>query len=235
MPRARVTSQDRYAGLFADLDADGHDDLWFGTPGIVEFRSGRDGSLRFSFTDPRLGLATVAADHDSDGADDVMVFLDDTANSVKLQLVLSGQNGAVLETFQFPYLATSQRWVSWVGDVDGTSRPRIRHRLRPRLGDAMLIDLQGGAAGGFVCLAIGTALDLDLAPFGAPGNRAYVLPFGHVGRIADAHGLARSALAVPNAPALVGTAASLQWAVFDPAVNALGLATSNALDVVIGH
>lgn len=390
LSRLRVTIWDFYTGLFADLDADGHDDLCFQTPGSgsIEFHSGRDGSLRFSFADPRLRGGGVAADHDSDGADDVMVFLDDTANSVKLQLVLSGQNGAVLETFQFPYLATSQRWMSWVGDVDGdghcdiafsnrsfgqpfvsvlagpdrqrgiysggdevwgaldtngdgrdelltpfgyldavtaqlvwpgfnfqqappmdldgdgamdmywngllwsgrtqtvfpgvqvpggtlgdidgdgrdelvhngyvyelaggppssrvrdrgasgttsnTSRPRIRHRLRPRLGDAMLVDLHGGGAGGFAFLAIGTALDLDLAPFGAPGNRAYVLPFGHIGRVADAHGLARSTLAVPNAPVLVGTAASLQWAVFDPAANALGLATSNALDVVVGH
>jgi hypothetical protein len=388
--RARAAGT-HYAGLLADLDVDGHDDLGFIDPanGLVELRSGRDGALLFAFTDPLARSVGGAEDHDADGADDVMVQLEDGVNAVRTYVVLSGRGGAVIASYQVPAQATSNGVMHWVGDVDGDgftdlrretrsfgqpfsivtagpdhvrqilsavawteracdtdadgrdelwlngdlvdavsglvvwagaprfvwpafdldgdgaedlvdfspilsgrthaafpgaqpvgfvqsvgdvdgdgrdecvcsgdlfelvggpasssvrdrgaagrtvsgSRPRIRHRLRPRLGDAMLVDLFGAGATNLAFLAIGPATDIDLAPLGAPGNRAYVQPITAMSQFADAHGHARRALAVPNAAPLLGLALALQWAVFEPAANPLGVATSNALDFVVG-
>lgn len=392
LTRVRTAPNELYEALLADLDADGCDDLVFVTPaaGTAEFRSGRDGSLLFAFQHPNFGFVPGAADHDADGADDVMVTWLDPVTGIAHTDVLSGRNGAVIDSYQSQNTATSQQWWNWVGDVDGDgfvdlcrnqnsfaqrfhyvaagpdwqrgilwngqgiaykafdtnadgrddlltdfgyldavtgqlvwpgfsfvqalpmdldgdgafdlfdngqalsgrshapfagavspsaypigdidgdgrdeavasgivhelvgvppasivrdrgasgttstgSRPRIRNRLRPRFGDTMLVDLTGGIANGLAFFAFGTALDLDLATFGAPGNRAYTASFATIAHATDGFGHARQPVAVPVAPALLGTSLSLQWAVVDPGFNALGIATSNALDITIGN
>lgn len=120
------------------------------------------------------------------------------------------------------------------GTTGNQARPRIRHRLRPRVGRSMLVDLNGGGGANLVFLAIGWSTDVDLGPLGAPGNHAYVHSFTATAQVADARGHARRVLGVPTAGAVLGLGLSLQWAVFDPSANALGLATSNALDLVVG-
>ena len=98
----------------------------------------------------------------------------------------------------------------------------------------MRIFLNGGLGGGLAFLTLGAATDVDLAPLGAPGNRSYVQPITGTAAIGDGHGLAAVPLAIPAATAFLGLQLSLQWAVLDPGANALGVATSNALDLVIG-
>ncbi|MBP8299435.1 MAG: hypothetical protein KA020_03660 [Planctomycetes bacterium] len=44
----------------------------------------------------------------------------------------------------------------------------------------------------------------------------------------------RRQFAVPHTAVFLGVPLSLQWAVFDPLANPLGLVTSNAVDLVIG-
>ena len=381
---------DVYRGLNADLDADGCTDLLFQGAGAttIEFVSGRDGSLLFSFSNPNLGLPWGAADHDGDGFDDVGVaWFDPAASQLHLE-VLSGNGGGVVASFVFSNTITSWRSVAWAGDVDGdgwvdmiewissyaqtfhtvfagplqarfisggselptpsvdsngdgrdellfyaglvdaptgqlvwaataypessmdldgdgavdvwiggrivsgsthlpfagaapipllrigdidgdgreeavsngnvielsggaassivrtrgasgrTSRPsalRACHRLRPRLGGAMHVDLHGGIAGGLAVLALGAGVDIDLAPIGATGNRAYVDPYVVLGFTADADGHVRYVQNVPSAAALVGMPVGLQWAVVDLPANPLGLVTSNAVDFVVGN
>ncbi|MBK8979019.1 MAG: hypothetical protein IPM29_24245 [Planctomycetes bacterium] len=392
LTRVRVAARDRFAGLSGDLDADGCDDLVFTSPGtgVAEFRSGRDGSLLFAFTNPFLTSVSGAADHDADGADDVMVGYGDPVPGISHVDVLSGRGGAVLLTRLFQNTATSYRSIQWVGDVDGDgfvdlaqnlssfaqrfhwvmagpdwqraiasngggfaleafdtdgdgrdelltdfgyfdpvtnrlvwsgpfaqahpldldgdgafdvvvngqaysgrtqtpfagtmpsspfwsigdidgdgrdeavesgivyelvgappasivrdrgasgttstlSRPRIRQRLRPRLGETMLVDLRGGLVNGPAVAWFGSATEIDLGSIGAPGNHAYVLPIAGIAHLADAHGHARQSLAIPPTPALLGVALTVQWIVPDAAANPLGVVTSNALDLVIGH
>lgn len=389
LSRTRLAPGDTYGGLCADLDVDGCDDLYFRPQNgsRIDFLSGRDGSLLFVFTGPSTVGLIGAADHDADGADDVMVSFLDPATGLSHFQVRSGRGGLLLEDRPFANSITSSRAVQWCGDADGDgyvdlvetlssfaqrfyrvkagpdhqqwigngtgwawpafdtngdgrdelltdfgyldvptgllvwpgffqqtlpmdldgdgamdlcdsgqtwsgrthtpfpsavttsfwgvgdldgdgrdeavasgvvyewvggpassrvhdrgaagitstlSRPRIRHRLRPTLGGTLQFDLNGGLGGGLAFAAIGTALDADLGPIGAPGNRLYVAPFATIGQLADAHGLARRSLNVPNDPGLLGVALSLQWLVCDPAANPLGGATSNALDIVLG-
>ena len=99
----------------------------------------------------------------------------------------------------------------------------------------MHVDLHGGIAGGLAVLALGAGVDIDLAPIGATGNRAYVDPYVVLGFTADADGHVRYVQNVPSAAALVGMPVGLQWAVVDLPANPLGLVTSNAVDFVVGN
>ena len=209
-----VTGQLVWAGFFnqaypMDLDGDGAFDIW---------DSGQAWSGRTQLPFPSTVASSMygIGDLDGDGRDEAVV------------------NGALVELVGGP-VSSRVRDRGASGHCSTQSRPRIRHRLKPRLGDAMLVDLNGGLFGGLAVLAMGTAVDLDLAPFGAPSNRAYVSPITFLSYVADAQGLARHTFVVPNATVFVGLALSMQWAVFDPAANALGLVTSNALDVVVGN
>lgn len=238
----------------ADTNGDGRDELIVGTDLIDP----ATGAVVWAMSPLFPATHWFGADIDGDGAIDALA-----STAAQLGVAYSGRTQAAWPgTLPLPLVALGDRdadgrdefaaaWTpyalqgapaaSFVRDrgVPGTtsfaSRPRIRHRLLPRLGETMLVDLAGAGGSQPAFLVFGGALDVDLASLGAAGNRAYVDPLASTLRLADATGRARFSLAVPNTPALVGLPFSLQWAVFDPAVNALGIATSNALDCRIGN
>lgn len=209
-----VTSITVWPGLFwralpVDLDGDGAMDL---------FDAGRawSGRMQSPFGGPTLpGSPWGIGDIDRDGRDEAV------------------ENGIVYELIGAPP-ASIVRDRGQSGSSATGSRPRIRSRLRPRPGSAMPVDLQGGIGGSPAFLALGTATDLDLTPVGAPGNRAYVAPIASLGHAVDVRGFTRQVVAVPASAVLLGVSVSLQWAAISPSANALGVVTSNALDLTIG-
>lgn len=200
----------------ADVDGDGATDALTSTStSIHQIYSGR---TQTAWPGTLPGQVWKLGDIDADGRDELLL------SSALTRYELQGTP---------PASVVRDRGAS--GTTSASSRPRIRHRLRPRLGDSLLVDLNGAGGPQLAFLAIGLPIDLDLAPFGAPGNRAYVDPLAAPAQFADLTGHARFPLAIPNAPSLVGLPLSLQWAVVDPAANALGIVVSNALDCVVGN
>lgn len=238
----------------ADTNGDGRDELIVG----ADLVDPGTGVVVWAMSPLFPTASWFLADVDGDGASDALA-----STAAQVGVVYSGRTQTAWPgTLPLPLVVLGDRdgdgrdefaaaWTqyslqgapaaSFVRDrgVPGTtslaSRPRIRHRLVPRLGETMLVDLVGAGGPQPAFLVLGGALDVDLAPLGAPGNRAYVDLLASTPRLADASGRVRFSLAVPNGPALVGLPFSLQWAVLDPAANALGLATSNALDCRIGN
>lgn len=78
----------------------------------------------------------------------------------------------------------------------------------------------------------GAALPLALAPYGAPGCSLFVSSDAVLGIAASP--TARVAMALPAVPAFVGLQFFVQGIVLDPGANALGITTSNALDLRLG-
>lgn len=96
-------------------------------------------------------------------------------------------------------------------------------------------DLTGAAPGVAAVLALGFArTQFDLGALGAPGCSVFVTPaatnFVPTGRTGTASWL----LQLPLDPTLVGLHLMSQWVIFDPRANALGVHTSNGLDVRVG-
>jgi hypothetical protein len=198
----------------ADVDGDGAIDALTETQAqVYQAYSGRTQTAW-----PAVLPATITnlGDLDADGRDELVV------------------SGTLYELLGAPQ-ASLVRDRGAPGTTSVSSRPRIHHRLRPRFGSTMLVDLNGAGGVRLAFLAIGGAIDIDLAPFGAPGNRAYVHPLDAPTKFTDAGGHASYALAVPNAPVLLGQPLSLQWAVVDPAANALGIVASDVLDCFLGY
>lgn len=115
-----------------DVDGDGHADFWIGAPvtqgGLVELRSGLDGSLSRTLSNPTNGGwfgATVAGagDADGDGVGDVVVGSFGTGSNKGSARVYSGRTGALLHTVKgqasSDFFGTS---VAWLGDLDGDGR-----------------------------------------------------------------------------------------------------------------
>ncbi|MGE3172181.1 MAG: hypothetical protein AB7O97_06095 [Planctomycetota bacterium] len=193
-----------------DLDGDGARDFWNATNAIVSGRTQTPiGALGTT------ALLQTLGDIDADGRDDL------AAGGFVWQLAGGAPSGNV-------------RTRGGCGSTSSSSSARMTTRLRPRLGDTMLVDLRGAGPGRFAIRVLGTAADTDLAPFGAPGNRALVVPIVADAFPADGDGFLRTLLPVPTAAALLGQSASMQWAVLDPAANALGIVASNAVDLTVG-
>jgi hypothetical protein len=81
----------------------------------------------------------------------------------------------------------------------------------------------------------GIPLPLDLTPAGAPGCTLLVSATGIQTVGTTAGGLGLATLVIPGDPSLVGTRFYNQFAVLDPAANALQLAFSNGGAALIGN
>ena len=121
------------------------------------------------------------------------------------------------------------------GTTSQGHRPRVHTRGSCRIGHTAWFDLRGGQPAGFTFLLFGDPVDVDMAPFGAPGSRAYVDHIWEALLATDGHGVAVHSLAVPNSVALLGGTLSVQAAVVDPAANALGLVGANAVDLTVAN
>jgi Tol biopolymer transport system component len=85
--------------------------------------------------------------------------------------------------------------------------------------------------GTFGVFVVGALQNVPLAPLGAPGNWALVVPTTVHTLLVDANGDA--AWTLPLTPALHGTRFFGQFVLADPTANALGLATSAAFDTTV--
>lgn len=198
-----------------DLDGDGHADLI--TAGIGTPRVALSGRTRQAFagTLPAPVGATIEnlGDVDGDGRDELAIG--------GIVYELAGGPPSGVERSRGPG-----------GVLASGSRPRARGRGDAAVGRSFAVDLYGGSPGGFAFLALGPSADLPLP--GAPGSRILVQPLSSVLVGLDVRGHARRSLAVPLDPQLIGLAVSCQWLALEPAANALGGATSNAWDVLVG-
>ena len=81
---------------------------------------------------------------------------------------------------------------------------------------------------------LGIRLPLDLTPFGGAGCSLRVAVDALTPGVTDANGEALVLLQVPNDRTLVGVPVHQQFAIHDPAANALQFVTSNAGQGTIG-
>lgn len=113
----------------------------------------------------------------------------------------------------------------------------------PRLGGVLTFFLANGPANGTALLNLGfsdqrwggIALPFDLAPFGAGGCVLLADMVEAFPARIDSAGFAEVNVRVPAAPGLVGLDVFTQFVLPDPAANAFGLTTSDAVAVRIGE
>jgi hypothetical protein len=245
---ATATSPETLVGV-GDTNGDHIDELAYGTNGIVS------GTLQPIWPIVAWHVLSRTFDVDGDGHVDI-VTSSSGCWSGRTRAVMAGATPAgyhrllgdidgdgrtefTVDTVQYewqdPGVPQASRLVPrGAGGFTHTgTRPRLAARGHGGLGRTIGIDLRGGLPSGIAFLAVGSAVDLDLASAGAPGNRAYVMPAVAQAIGCDLAGLGRTTLLVPAATALLGTTSSLQFAVLDLAANALGIVTSNAVDVSI--
>jgi len=116
------------------------------------------------------------------------------------------------------------------------TKPRITTRGSCALGRTTFLDVRGTLPTSISLLVIGGALDIDLAPFGASGNRVYANPDAALLVLSNTGGLAVQSFTMPTSPTLLGATVSVQAVNVDPAApNAFGLVWSNAIDVATNN
>lgn len=120
---------------------------------------------------------------------------------------------------------------------DGTVPPSLGMDARPILGTTPNLVTSGAATGTqFTLVALGfapLAPGLDLAAFGMPGCFQHVQPAVTNGGFFSS-GVARTPLAIPNQPSLMGLNLRAQSAPFQPGENPAGILTTNAVCIRIG-
>ncbi len=209
---------------FGDADGDGHDDfmLFSGFPLLDGLTSGRT-LTRLPSTIAPLNIASPGyGDIDGDGRQDGWT------NTGGQAAIARWVDPAVPQASRVARRGRS-------GSTTSGLRPRLHARGHCGLGSTLRLDVRGLLPNGLSVLAFGSAVDVDLAPLGAPGNRQYASLDGVSLLPTSAVGLGQATLAIPNNPALLGASVSLQAAAVEPAANALGLVTSNALDVRVDN
>lgn len=143
-------------------------------------------------------------------------------------------------TWVFETAAKAEAAPYGVGCAASTGVPALAATSRPWIGDACSGELTFVPLSGLAMLTLGwsdhnwgsAALPLSLAAQGAPGCLVWVEP--SLWLPLPPGSSAAWSLAVPNVAVLAGLQVFAQGVVFDPAANALGLATSNALRLRLG-
>ncbi len=125
----------------------------------------------------------------------------------------------------------------------GSNGARLTHTgTDPYLGQTFYLRLTNALPSQFAAGFVGTsdthwggiALPASLTPWGAPGCSILIDPASVIGTVTDASGNAAIALGVPSSTSLIGSRVFSQFLAADPAVNALGLTTSNAVEYRVG-
>lgn len=201
-----------------DVDGDGHADIAVTLslpPNTREVVSG----ATFGYLAGGTGMAPIpVGDFDGDGRTECTMGVSGSQFSVQ---------------WIDPALPVASRLVprGASGTTSTGHKPRITTRGSCALGKQVFFDVRGTLANGLSLLVIGGAVDIDLAPFGAPGNRLYANPDAGLLLLADANGVAVQSFTMPVTPTLLGSSVSVQVGAVDPAANAFGFVTSNAIDV----
>lgn len=121
------------------------------------------------------------------------------------------------------------------GTTSDGRRPYLVTRGHCGLGRTAFFDMRGCMPNGLALLVYGSNVDVDLTGLGAPNNRSYTSLAGGFAFVANGNGIAQYQATVPLTPSLLGTSLSLQTVVVDAAANALGLVTSNAVDITTNN
>lgn len=209
---------------FGDIDGDGRDDYRLETP---TFDPAIDG-LYSGATSTRLPHSILPTIYNlgTPGLGDL-----DGDGRIDGYTVQSGQ--ARLAQWVDPALPAASRIVrrGRSGLTSSGRRPSLHARGHCSLGSSLFLDARGVQPNGLTALVLGAAVDVDLTPLGAFGNRLYADLADVSVMTTAATGVAHRAFVMPVTPALLGAAVSAQAAAFDPAANALGFVTSNAVDL----
>jgi hypothetical protein len=151
--------------------------------------------------------------------------------------------GALLQFAGSPFaLAIPQQpAIAFVADAPRGAGLRL-HWDRPlRAGGTMRFALASAREGALALRLVGlgdrwlgVALPAPLLSLGAPGCALAAPPDDVAAAAVDAAGQMLHTLGAPAAPALTGTRARVQFLVLDAAANALGVVTSDGVDLLIG-
>ncbi len=227
-----VRSPGAAPGILADagdVNGDGTNDV-ISVPGLSApayfVFSGATGGELFAaqFTSPVTAVGG-AGDMNDDGFADIFVG----------QQFLSGGGFVAAYDVTFPGQPARHR-TRGAGCLSGNGwAPRIDLFGRSRLGTTSEITLRGAQPGSGVALALGSPAMLPLDPIGAAGCVAWTSLDATLPGRADANGMERFAIALPNDVAFSGFEVEFQWLVADPtAPRVLPLAVSDALRFVVG-
>ncbi len=205
-----------------DVDGDGNDDFSVYTslpPHLREIVSG----ATLGYLAGGTGMAPVrVGDFDGDGRVECTMGVGGTQTRVE---------------WIDPSLPVASRMVARgaSGTTSTGSKARVSTRGSCALGKNAFFDVRGTLPNGISLLIVGGALDVDLAPLGAPGNRLYANPDAVLLLLSDGNGVALQSFAMPVSPTLLGSGVSVQAATVDAAANPFGLVFSNAIDVVTNN
>ena len=208
------------ASPLGDVDGDGVDDItavfWLGTGFVYQ---------------PRSGATHVALP--GAAATSAPVLLGDIDGDGRSDSVMSG----LRYEWSDPALPVASRMLrrGKPGTTNDGRKPYLVTRGHCGLGHTAFFDMRGGLPNGLTLLFYGSSIDVDLAGIGAPNNRCYTSLAGGLAFVANADGIAQYQATMPVTPSLLGASLSLQSVVVDPAANALGLVTSNAVDITTNN
>ncbi len=226
-----------------DVNGDGHDDFIGGAPaadprgtssGRAVVMSGKDGTILFDFVGETVGdllgfSVASLGDINSDGLPDLVVgaYGDDNngANSGSVRVFQSSGLAGVARTRAYGHACPSS----------GNQLPRISCD-DPVLGQNIRLRLSSAPAATTASLNLALARSsLDLAPMGAPGCTAWVLPLASLKFTTLTEGTAQLASVTPNDVKLVGVSLYAQWWMLDAKANGLGMIVSKGMQLTIGR
>ena len=148
-----------------------------------------------------------------------------------------GAGAGHADVFDLDRTGTPPRVVRFGRGCTGTAGRvlRIDHVGRPFLGGAMRVLMRGAQPLKVAFYTLAPREDVPLDPFGYPGCSAYALNDSVLfATFTSPTGTAAWTTFVPAVPALAGIHVSTQWIAADPAANAGGATTSDALELTLG-
>ena len=226
-----------------DVDADGFRDVIVGAryndqngsnAGLARLFSGQTGAVIHTFlghdAGDQMGYSVGSAgDVNGDGYADVILgaIYDDTI----------GTDAGSVTVVSFGGTSAPPRTVfldSGCPCSNGTL-PRISMEGRAQIGESYTVHIRGALPNSIAFVNLGVYWNLPLGAL-APGCTAVPYPLDFVPTLIDGDGLGSATpfTMIPNDPGLIGIELFHQWFVLDPTLNTLGLATSNAINAVIG-
>jgi hypothetical protein len=225
-----------------DVNGDGHDDIIGGAPtadprgsssGRAIVMSGKNGAILFDFVGETAGdylgfsVASIG-DTNYDGLPDLVVgaYGDDN----------NGSASGSVRVFQSSGLSGVARTRTYGHACQSSSNnlPRINCD-DPVLGQNIRLRLSAAPAATTASINLAVSRSsLTLAPMGAPGCTAWVLPLASLKYTTLTDGTAQLASVTPNNNNLIGVNLYAQWWMLDAKANALGLIVSKGLQLTIG-